>query len=281
MRRYLISTAVMLLTFTMPILSQKKYKTETHIDWETGNFSRAIGYATYPVDEVANMAQAKLLAKRGAEVEARAELARILEGFHIGGGTTVEKMVATNKKIAESFKAFLKGVVVVSSEVIMEEGSPVGKAVVEIALTGDEGFLGRMYALSPGILDEEPVPSSPETVLDEIQSFDGLIIDARELSIRPDLNILIKSRQGTIAYSRNSLDPDSRLSELTARYCKSEEMASSLLGKKGCSNPLTIIPQFVDNGVEFIVTPEDAMKILSLHEKTDALKKARVIVITG
>ncbi len=281
MRKILICTLLLILTFSQTILSQQNYKTETKIDWETGKFLRAIGYATYPVSEAVNIAQAKLLAKRGAEVEARAELARILEGFNIGGGTTVEKMVATNEKVAESFKAFLKGVVVVSSEVTMEQGSPVGKAVVEIALTGDEGFLGKMYNTSPSILDEEPSPDSPGTVLEEMGKFDGLILDARKLSVRPDLNILIRSQQGTVAYSRKSLDPQVQMSELTARYCKSEDMAASLLENKGSSSPLTITPESVENGVEFIVSTEDAMKILSLHEKSDALKKARVIVITG
>lgn len=281
MKQRLCLALLFLLVISQPGFSQAAYRSEATVDWETGNSLRATGYATYPIEKAENAVQAKLLAKRGAEVEARAELARMLEGMNIGGGTTVENMVATNSKVAESFKAFLKGVVVVSSEVIMEEGAPLGKAVVEIALTGDEGFLGRMYHSAPSLLEGEPAPSTPETVLDDMSGYDGLIIDARQLTIRPDLNIVVRSRQGTVAYSRNSLDPDTRMTELTARYCKSQEMAKSLLENRGASNPLIITPESVENGVEFIVTAEDAMKILSLHEKTDSLKKARVIVITG
>jgi hypothetical protein len=281
MKRTLFPIVILIFTIILPLHAQQKYTSETNIDWETGNFLRATGYATYPVEEAVNIVQAKLMAKRGAEVDARSQLARTLEGVKIAGGTTLEKMVATNDKVAEAFNSFLEGVVVVSSEVTMDQGAPLGIAVVEKGLTGREGFLGKVYNASPSMLDDEPYPSSPEKIVKEMGKYDGLIIDARTLSVKPDFNILVKSQQGTVAYSRNSLDTDVRLNDLTARFCKSELRAKELLVEKGASNPLMITPNSIQNGREFIVSSEDAVKILSLHEESDALKKARVIILTG
>ena len=289
MKRQLLSVAVMLLITTIPLSSQGLYQSGTVIDWERGHFIRATGFATADVSKSVNMVQAQLMAKRGAEVEARGELARTLEGVKIAGGATTKDMAAENEKVAEAFTAFLKSVIVVSSEAFMDQGAPVGKAIVELALNGNVGVLGRMYSSDPSILEREPAPSfRVETVAEgsksegeDMAGFDGLILDARNLSVRPDFNIIVKSPQGTVAYSRNSLDTAVRITDLTAGFCKGDERALEILKGKGSRNPLRITPQSLENGREFIVSSDDAMKIFSLHEKSETLKKARVIVITG
>ena len=91
-------------------------------DW-AGMTKRAVGNAA--VDTATeNAAQAKLMAYRGAELDARRKLAEEINGLIIGSSTSVQDFVAQNDEIQTDMMAFQAGAHVVDgSQKLMEDGT--------------------------------------------------------------------------------------------------------------------------------------------------------------
>ena len=100
-------------------------------DW-AGMTKRAVGNAA--VDTATeNAAQAKLMAYRGAELDARRKLAEEINGLIIGSSTSVQDFVAQNDEIQTDMMAFQAGAHVVDgSQKLMEDGT--AQVTVELDL---------------------------------------------------------------------------------------------------------------------------------------------------
>lgn len=79
-----------------------------------------------------NIAQAKLLAMRGAELDARRKLSERIDGLRISSSTTVKDFVAQNDEIQTDMDTFQQGVRVVNAEVKND-----GTAEATVELTTD------------------------------------------------------------------------------------------------------------------------------------------------
>ena len=93
---------------------------------------RATGNAAVDAEN-ANKAQAKLMAFRGAELDARRKLAEQLDGLMITSNTSVKDFVTANDEIRTSMLTFQQGGhVVEGSQKLLEDGT--AEAIVEIDL---------------------------------------------------------------------------------------------------------------------------------------------------
>ncbi len=91
---------------------------------------RMVGNAALDTDN-ANQAQAKLMALRGAELDARRKLAEQVNGLMITSNTSVHDFVATNDQIRTSMLTFQQGGhVVEGSQKMLEDGT--AQVTVEI-----------------------------------------------------------------------------------------------------------------------------------------------------
>jgi len=100
-------------------------------DWVSETF-RATGNAVID-NENSNAAQAKLMAMRAAELDARRKLAEQINGLRISSSTNVQDFVAQNDEIRTSMLAYQQGArVIESSKKIAEDGTV--ECVVEIEL---------------------------------------------------------------------------------------------------------------------------------------------------
>ena len=101
-------------------------------DW-VGKKIRAVGNAAIEQGSEKSAAQAKLMAFRGAELDARRKLAEELDGLMITSNTSVRDFVAQNDQIDTSMLTFQQGAhVVENSQKVMEDGTV--EATVEIEL---------------------------------------------------------------------------------------------------------------------------------------------------
>ncbi|MGC9454609.1 MAG: hypothetical protein ACP5HU_07065 [Phycisphaerae bacterium] len=100
-------------------------------DW-INTTMRETGYAAVDTNNP-NEAQARLMAYRAAELDARRKLAEQISGLEISSDTTVRDFVATNDRIRTDMLAFQQGVhVVEGSQRITEDG--MAETVVELEL---------------------------------------------------------------------------------------------------------------------------------------------------
>lgn len=93
---------------------------------------QAVGQSALDTDNP-NAAQARLMAMRGAELDARRKLAEELDGLVINSETRVRDFVATDDRIETSMMTFQQGAhVVPGSETLLEDGT--AQVTVEIDL---------------------------------------------------------------------------------------------------------------------------------------------------
>jgi len=113
----------------------------------------ATGIAVPPPDAVSK-AQARLMAKRGAKVEALRNLTETLEGVNIDSSTTVKNFLTQNDEINAWTRSWIQG-----ARVISENELPDGSWEVTVGLNLEP--LGRKYedVMGPG----ESVAVAPQT----------------------------------------------------------------------------------------------------------------------
>jgi hypothetical protein len=100
-------------------------------DWASQTL-RAVGHAAIDTEN-SNAAQAKLMAFRGAELDARRKLAEELTGLMITSETSVRDFVTENDQIRTAMLTYQQGASVVDgSEKVMEDGTV--EVTVEIDL---------------------------------------------------------------------------------------------------------------------------------------------------
>ena len=94
--------------------------TDEGVNW-TQNVITVTGEGIVPSDAV-NYTQAKALASRSAKADAYRKMAEMINGVHVEGETTVEKMLTTQDTIKLRVEATIKGARVVD-ETFMSDGS--------------------------------------------------------------------------------------------------------------------------------------------------------------
>ena len=132
-------TAMVAMATPMTSLLQKSGrppgpKTEGNRFWRTAAPPRlncGIDQTRLAITVAANQAQARLMALRGAELDARRKLAEKINGLMITSNTSVHDFVATNDQIRTSMLTFQQGGhVIEGSQKVLEDGT--AQATVEI-----------------------------------------------------------------------------------------------------------------------------------------------------
>ncbi|GGF79552.1 LPP20 family lipoprotein [Alteromonas lipolytica] len=97
----------------------------------------AQGFGTVDPAMAKTHAQARMLAKRAAQLDAQRQLSEQVKGIEVRSGSTVEKYELQSDIIATRVKTWLKGTVVVDEKVTEEEGTWVAEVTLGICLTNE------------------------------------------------------------------------------------------------------------------------------------------------
>lgn len=98
------------------------------------NIISAKGMGTVDMSVIKNKMQAKMMAKRAAQVDAQRQLAESVKGVRLTGGTTVEEMEVTSDIVATRVKGMLRGAFILDSKVYEEGGSYVAEMDIGICV---------------------------------------------------------------------------------------------------------------------------------------------------
>lgn len=83
----------------------------------------ATGFGTVDMDKAVNKAQARMMAKRAAMLDAQRQLSETVRGVQLTGGTTVEEYEVTSDLVATRVKNILQGAFVINSNIESESRS--------------------------------------------------------------------------------------------------------------------------------------------------------------
>jgi len=95
------------------------------------------GFGTVDSSKTHNDFQAKMMAKRAAQLDAQRQLAETIKGLQLSAGTTVEDYEVTSDVIATRVKGLIKGAFIMEEKVTPEEGTFVAQVTLAICLTNE------------------------------------------------------------------------------------------------------------------------------------------------
>ena len=238
------------------------------LDWTQG-WMQAKGFAV-PPQNARTEAQGKLLARRGAIIDAQRSLVEMLEGVNLVGSSTLlnyepNDVVRTNV-LTTSLLTFAQ-IVPGSEKWVIEEGKDWTEGYYELML--QYNLSGLVLTTLPYVLPATTagsLPSSPSTV----PEYTGLVIDARGLSITPATFIGLYGMNGN-AYAE-TVAP---LYVPSASYVLSgtgESVEISRDDPRVGNNPLVIRALAVnEQGTGLIIGSEEGCIVEQLAAATDIL----------
>ncbi|MBL4940234.1 MAG: LPP20 family lipoprotein [Colwellia sp.] len=97
----------------------------------------AKGFGTVNMENTSSNFQAKMMARRAAELDAQRQLAETTKGLQISAGTTVEDFEVTSDVIATRVKGLLKGAFVIKEIIKPEDDTFVAEVTLAICLTNE------------------------------------------------------------------------------------------------------------------------------------------------
>ncbi|PCI62800.1 MAG: hypothetical protein COB35_02565 [Gammaproteobacteria bacterium] len=95
------------------------------------------GFGTVDTSKTNSDFQAKMMAKRAAQLDAQRQLAETTKGLQLSAGSTVEDFEVTSDVIATRVKGLIKGAFIIKQSVKAEQGSFVAEVTLGICLTNE------------------------------------------------------------------------------------------------------------------------------------------------
>ncbi len=267
---------ITMLLLVMSVFAQGK------IDWERGVVS-AVGIGA-PNLNMPNAAAQRAGAVRAAKLSALRELGETVKGMYISGETKVENFMVTNDEITGQFEGILRAFRQVGPPEYFDDGSV--QVTVELSINGD---LSALFLENEefGETEEENTTSYDnlnEEAEEEIEElgegvYTGLIVDCRDINLRPALSPKILDESGNEIYGSAYVSREFAVQQGMMGYLKDIEKAKSL--SRVGANPLVIRAQKAKgpNKVNIVISDKNAAKIKSLASKLNFLRECRVVAI--
>lgn len=234
-------------------ITTKEGKTGT-INWETRYItSKGIVSAT---SNTTNLSQRRLLARRGAIVDAQRNLMEIIKGVNIDATTTLSDYMV-NEVTRANVKGTLK-----NAEIIDEKWDG---EVYEVTM---QVPMGKIYKVLRNTKNDKL--SDRTTRQSKAQEYTGLVIDARGLSLVPAIFLNIYNEDG-----RKIGGP------IHPVYRISIKEIDDIKEKRIGANPLRITAKDTTglNDVDLVISMRNVINVRKAVSNTDIFSKNKVIVL--
>ncbi len=271
------------------------------VNWTQG-YVEAIGEATYPQGKP--RAQARLLARRGAIMDAQRNLLEIVAGVRVSAESEMRDFIVMSDIVRTRVEGIVKGANIVQAQdlgdtyrVVMRipmkgELAALANTILKEPEAVDSGRLTRerVERFAPPQLPEEHrfIPPEPPKVtpmpLPEVQEgpFTGLLIDCRGLGVKPSMSPKIRNAYGqgiwgTVQVSREFVIEHGIVGYLRDLKDLTHPEVVSRIGTR----PLVIRAIGVGgiNRTDPLVSEEDARRILEANGRYHFLDQMRVIFL--
>ncbi len=226
--------------------------------------------------------QKRLTAERAATVLAYRQLAEFLEGVAIVGDTFVRDAALEYDVVRAAVAGFVKG-----AQIVYKEWNPqeeVALVIVKVGMSGPRGFGSVMYEKllgDPNVRKDlvKPEPQYQPKPAPVQERYDGLIIDATEVSFRPALINRIFTPKNEVLYDPSKVSQSILVEYGCGEYTNSIEKAKEALAKRGVKNPLVVRATATLSPSDLVVSDEDALKIYSADQKARFFAEAKVAFV--
>lgn len=269
------------------------------LNWTQG-YIEAVGEAVYPENTPKN--QARLMARRGAILDAQRNLLESLEGVHLTAETTMKNSVLVSDVVRTRVEGFIKGAVVIHErdkgdtyEVTMR--LPLGEiaALAQQVQREPEQFglnKEQVEAWSPPVIPAEKIRIPEKTPdvrpmrlkVEHEKPYTGLIVDCRGLGLRRSMSPKIRRADGSEVWGTVKVDPDFVIQYGIVAYLDGSQMRylqSPEIVKRIGDNPLVIRAIGVAGAAptDPVISNEDAERLLEADRRYGFLKEFRVLFL--
>jgi len=236
----------------------------------------------------ATPAQREMQAKEAAVAVAQQALAQYLNGFSIVSDKLVKDGMMRYHSIRTAVSATLRNVQVVYQAYDAEQDKAI--AIVKLGLHGPDGFATELYkslAQNKGfqkqayLVDGKPAKKFAGPAEKVSGHYDGLIIDASGLNLKPALFNRILTASDELLYDPTRLSQQNLAAYGSGKYADSVENARLALQSRGVKEPLVIKAVDVANGSDLRVDEDDAVQIFSANQKGKFLTAAKVAFVVN
>ena len=149
----LAAAAILFATSTVADAASKANNFVDGVDW-TNKVVTVTGEGIAPTD-VKNYTQAKGMASRAAQADAYRKLGELINGVHVEGETTVEKMLTTQDTIKLRVSAIIKGAKIVDETFLSDGGY---RVVMQVPLFGVSNSLAGVVLEKNAKVEPFPQP---------------------------------------------------------------------------------------------------------------------------
>lgn len=256
---------------------------KARVQWGEGSIEIRAG-ATADPGKSANLAHARSMALKTARHLAYEKMLETIKGMSLTSNTVYRDELLSNSTLETRLKGFVSGArVVKEEEKFLQDGSIWVEVTIRQALYGKKS----LSAASASTLKTRPkkphnlfAPKEDTFKKQALYSgYSGLIIDARNLGVRPAVFPNIISPDGRAVYSPEKASQEYILAQGLVGYATSTVRAKEQ-GRVG-KNPLVVKAKRASgpHQANVVVSEEDAIKIFAADIKSKILREARVVFV--
>lgn len=222
-----------------------------------------------------SQAQRRILALRAAKVVALREAAEVIDGVTINGDTTIENASAHSDTVRTAVQGVIKGAVVIRE--VYDPLAGLAVVYVSVPMAGERGLMG---ALLPQVSGLAPALTPFQAAGAGLSGgYDGVIVDARDVDLRPALINRIVTKSGEVIYDPSKAHEAAVREKGPAAYTNSVEKARGLLSDRGSHNPIVVKAESVNGSTDAVLSASDAAAVFSSNQAANFLDSARVVFV--
>ncbi len=231
-----------------------------------------------PNPNAPNMAVKRAGAINAAKLVAIRDLIATIKGMYLSSEQTAENYMMTSDVVKTQVEGIAKAFKVVGEPKYFDDGSV--EVTVEMSINGE---LSDVFLKEAEFGDTTPLVGEATYKLSDLVAepsvYTGLIIDCRDIQLRPALAPKIFNKSGEEIYGSANVSKEYAIQQGMLGYLKSVESAKD--NARVTNNPLIIKAIGVKgtNKSDAIISDEDAAKIKELDSKLNFLKECRVVAI--
>ena len=253
----------------------EKIGNKGNVNWSAG-YIEAVGIGAPPANAIGKP-QARPLALRAAELDAKRNLLEITKGMRIDSTTVVKDYTVESDIINSQVEGFIKGAQVVNRD-YMSDGTV--EVTVRMPIFGDFSqvivpkILERKADATPPVVAPPAVPSAPTGPI-----YTGLVVDARGIQTRPAMAPKILDENGQEVYGSMNVDREYAVQQGMSGYARDLTAAQS--NSRVTNNPLTVkgVKTQGPGRSDVVISNADAAAIRSAADNLTFMKKCRVMIV--
>lgn len=259
----LLALSFLVLTFSAAVSADEELVSNVMVKYFKGSVE-TVGTAVAP-DNMSNAAQAKVLAREGAIVDARAKMLEYIKGVHITKDVTVVNAMA-NSKVKQELEGFINGTYVVKGSEEWSEG------IYTVTMRKDIDEFNRVF------YEEQSTEFATDPAVKDT-AYTGLVIDARNVDLNPQVMFRIEAESGQVVYDNTKALFEPAVDKGLVGFAPSIERASKL--QRVGDNPMIVEAIAVggEDGTVVVVSNQDAARMNRELESTKVFRQANVAAV--